>query len=140
MLQKVTWKSWVVILALLIAYVILGVFYSSNNRIDYLIYEWSLAGGTLAPILLIGIYAYTHNQWWTNDVSTALVRTLLCLIPFAGPLAYVFWVQNGVLGPGMLAWIEVASPALSVIAILYMCFVFARAGRRHKAKEEEEEE
>lgn len=129
-LRRVTWRSWAVVLAIITLYIIAGVFYSDNASIEGLIYKWSLAGGTLAPIAVTIVYTLTGNRWWTNNVGTALVRVLLSIIPFAGPLAYVFWVQNGILGPGALAWIEVSSPALSVVSLLYLCWVFYRLPRR----------
>lgn len=132
MLRKVTWRSWAGVAVVLAAYVSLGFWLGGNDHVEAMIYKWGLLAATVAPLAFVGVYAASGNRFWTNDVGTALVQASLCMIPIAGPLAYVFWVDNGMLTGSLLAWVEVSGPVLSTLAMLRLCWVFLRIHRDGK--------
>src|SRR5262249_46245275 len=100
-----------------------------NGAIEEQIYKYGLLAAALAPFVFIGVYAASGNRFWTNDVGTALVQASLCEVPISGPLAWVFWVNHGVLTSSLLAWVEVSGPVLSALAMLRLCWVFLRIHR-----------
>jgi hypothetical protein len=129
LLRRVTWRSWAGLGLVLAAYVGLGFWFGSNGNVEALIYKWGLLAASVAPFALIAVYTASRNKWWSNDLGTALVQTALCMIPIAAPLAYVFWVDGGMLTSSLLAWVEVSGPVLSTLAMLRLCWVFARIHR-----------
>lgn len=132
MLKRVTWRSWAVLAILLGAYVGLGFAYGSNGLAEATIYKWGLLGAALAPLAFVAVYAGSGAKPWRNDVGAALIQAALCMIPIAGPLAWVFWVNHGVLTTSLLAWIEVSGPVLSSLAMLRLCWVVTRIQRHGK--------
>jgi hypothetical protein len=129
MLRRVTWRSWTALAVILGAYTGLGFWFGGNGTVEELLYKWGLLAASLAPLLLIGVYTATGNRWYANDVGSAIVQIKLCVILLAAPLAWVFWVQGGMLKPGFLAWAEVSAPVLVALAMLRLCWVFIRIHR-----------
>jgi len=129
MLRRVTWRSWAVLAGLLGAYMGLGYWFGGNGTVEEWVYKAGLLAATAAPLGLAAVYTRSGNRWWGNDVGAGVVQAFLILVIAWGVLAWVFWVDHGMLGPGMLAWIEVASPALFAVALLRLSRVFARIDR-----------
>lgn len=129
MLRRVTWRSWAVIAAVLAAYVGLGFWFGGNGAVEEQLYKYGLLAASIAPLVLVAVYTLAGNRWYANDVGSAIVQVKLCIVLLAGPLAWVFWVQGGMLRPGFLAWAEVSAPLLVALALLRLCWVFWRIGR-----------
>lgn len=134
MLKRVTWRSWAALAVLLGAYTGLGFAYGSNGTVEADIYKWGLLAASFAPLVFIAVYTASGAKWYRNDIGSALVQAALCMIPIAGPLAWVFWVNHGVLTTSLLAWVEVSGPALSALAMLRLCYVFLRIHRDGNGK------
>jgi hypothetical protein len=96
-----------------------------NGAVEEWLYRVGLTAATVIPVLFAGIYTYFGltgpAKWWRNPIGTSLVIAALTLVPIAGPLAWVFWVDNGVLTSSWLAWVEVAGPVVSALAWLRLC-------------------
>lgn len=135
MLKRVTWRSWTGLVAVLGAYIGLGFAYggSGHGNVEAGIYKWGLLAATFAPLVFVAVYTLSGARWWRNDLGSALVKSALCMIPIAGPLAYVLWVDHGMLTTSLLAWIEVSGPVLSTLAMLRLCWVFMRVHRDSKS-------
>lgn len=135
MLKRVTWRSWAALSVALGAYVGLGFAYGGNGHAatEAAIYKWGLLAGALAPLVFVTVYAASGAKPWRNDVGAALIQSALCMIPIAGPLAYVLWVDHGMLTTSLLAWIEVSGPVLSAAAMLRLCWVVMRIQRHGKS-------
>lgn len=129
MLTRVTWRSWCVFLGLLLSYLILGIWLSGRDDIEAWIYRIGLTACTLMPFVFLITYTLSKNEWWSNNVGAALIRLMLAFVPVAGPLAWVFWFQGGMLTNTYLAWLAVAGPILSAIAILWVSIVFQRISK-----------
>lgn len=134
MLKRVTWRSWTALAVLLGAYVALGFAYGSNGQVEATIYKWGLLAASFAPLVFVAVYTWSGARWFANDIGSALVQAALCMIPIAGPLAWVFWVNHGVLTSSLLAWVEVSGPVLSALAMLRLCWVFLRIHRDGNGK------
>ena len=133
MLRRVTWRSWAVIAAILGAYIALGwLWLGSDDVAEAWIYRIGLTGAALMPFAFAAIYAFTGNQFWTNDVGSVIVQTAFCLVPICGPLAWVFWFQGGLLTNTMLAWLAVSGPALASISLLRLAYIFWRIAREQE--------
>lgn len=133
MLRRVTWRSWALPGALLAVFIILGLTWNpSGDQADW-IYKIGTLGATLTPLLLVGIYGVSGNKFWTNDLGTALVQSLLSIVVIAGPLCWAIWIDHGLITGGLLAWLEVAGPVLVTLAILRLCWVFIRIHREAKS-------
>jgi hypothetical protein len=132
MLKRVTWRSWAVPGVLFAVYIILGLTWTPPGDVLTWIYKIGLVGATFAPLLLIGIYVATGNKPWTNDIGTTLVQLALSITIITGPLAWAIAFRNGEIIGGMLAWLEIAGPVLVALAILRLCYVFARIHRAGK--------
>jgi hypothetical protein len=129
MLRRVTWRSWAAVAAALGTYTALGLLLGGNGAVEGALYKWGLLGASIAPFVLILVYAATGNRFWANDVGSAIVQVKLCIVAFAAPLAWVFFFQGGMLRPGFVAWAEVSAPALVTLALLRLCYVFWRVHR-----------
>ncbi len=129
MLKQVTWRAWVALIATLAAYGVLGFWLSSSGTAEELLYKWGLLALTVAPLLFMAVYTATGNKWYRNDIGSALAVLAFGITWTAWPLAYVFWFLNGMLTVSWLAWIEVSGPALVALAVLRLCYVFARIHR-----------
>lgn len=127
--KQVTWRSWAAIGVLLGLYTGLYFWIGTSPAVEAWMYRTGLLAATIAPLVLIAVYTAAGNRWWANDISAALVQTALCMVPIAGPLAWVFWMGNGSLTSSLLAWIEVSGPALSALALLRLSWVFLRVSR-----------
>jgi hypothetical protein len=137
MLRQVTWRSWAALAIALGTYVGLGFWLSSSGTAEELLYKWGLLALTVTPLLLTAIYTFTGNRWWANDIGSALVVLALGITWTAWPLAYTFWFLHGMLTVSWLAWIEVSGPALVSLAILRLCYVFARIHRDGRGSNKE---
>ena len=133
MLKSATWRSWALPGGLLGIFIILGLTWNPGGSVDIWIFKTGTAGATVAPLLLTGIYTAAGlrgaAKWWTNDLGTALVQSLLSIIIIVGPLAWAAWRDNGSITGGLVAWLEIAGPLLAAITILRLCFVFLRIPR-----------
>lgn len=125
-LGRITWRWWAGLIAAAGAYVGLGFWLGGSGTVEQLLFKWGLLGASIAPFLLILIYTLSGNKWWGNDVGSAIVQVKLCVAWLVIPLAWVFFADNGVLHPGWLAWAEVSAPAAVTLALLRLCWVFAR--------------
>lgn len=128
-LKHATWRSWVLPGGLLAVAVVLGLTWNPGGSIDIWIFKTGTAGATVAPLLLTGIYTASGNKWYSNDVGTALVQSLLSIIVITAPLAWAAWRDHGSITGGLVAWLEIAGPLLAAITILRLCWVFARIHR-----------
>ncbi len=128
MLRRVTWRSWAALIATLGAYIGCGFWLSSSGTAEELLYKYGLLALTVAPLVLMAIYSAT-NKWWANDIGSAIGVLAFGITWTAWPLAYTFWFLHGMLTVSWLAWIEVSGPALVALAILRLCWVFARIHR-----------
>ena len=125
-LGRITWRWWAVLTAALGTYVGLGFWLGTNGTVEELLFKWGLLGASIAPFLLIAIYTLSGNKWWGNDMGSAIVQIKLCVAWLVIPLTWVFFKDGGVLHPGWLAWAEVSAPAAVALALLRLCWVFAR--------------
>jgi hypothetical protein len=128
-LKRVTWRSWAAFTAALGAYVALGFWLSSNGTAEYQLYKWGLTALTFAPVILVAIYVASGSRFWANDIGSALAVLAFGLTWTAWPLAFTFWFLGGMLRTSWLGWIEVSGPALVALAVLRLCWVFARIHR-----------
>lgn len=140
MLRRVTWRSWAALAVILGAYVGLGFWFGGNGHVEEDIYKWGLLAASVAPLLFVAFYTVSGNRWFANDLGSALVRLSLCFIPITGPLAWVFWVDHGILTSSLLAWVEVSGPALSTLALLWLGWVFRRGDRARRSRGSDETE
>ena len=129
MLRDATWRSWAAPGILLTAAIIVGLTWNpSGGQADW-IFKIGTLGATVAPLILTGIYAATGNRFWTNDIGTALVQSLLSIVVITAPLCWAAWKDHGSITGGLGAWLEVAGPLLAAITILRLCWVFLRYHR-----------
>jgi hypothetical protein len=132
-LKRVTWRSWAVPAALLAVFIVLGEIWHASGPVENWIFKIGTLGATFAPLLLTGIYTATGlrgaTKWWTNDLGTALIQSLLSIIVIAGPLCWAVWLNQGSITGGLVAWLEIAGPLLSALTILRLCYVFVRIHR-----------
>lgn len=128
MLRKVTWHSWAALVAGLAAYGVLGWWWSSNGTVEAWLYRIGLTAAAVVPVLFVCVYT-AKAPWWRNEIGASLVVAALSLVPIAGPLAYVFWFEGGVLTSSWLAWLEVSGPCVSALAWLRLCYVWLRVSR-----------
>lgn len=110
MLRKVTRRFWIWLAIALIAYTLAGVFYRDDGHVDLEIYRWGLVAATLAPVGFAVVYTTIWRGWMKNNIGVNQVITNAGVIPFAGILAWVFFVDKGRLEPGWLAWAEFGGP------------------------------
>lgn len=107
-----------------------GYWLSGNGTVEEWLYRIGLLAATVAPLLFAGIYTVYGlrgaAKWWRNPIGTALVQAALTLVPIAGPLAWVFWFQGGMLTATWLAWLEVSGPVVSALAWLRLCVLWVR--------------
>lgn len=136
MLRSVTWRSWAWLAGLAGLYGAAGFWLSGDGTVEEWLYRAGLLAATVAPLLFVAVYTVLGwrgaAKWWTNPIGTALVQAALTLVPIAGPLAYVFWCQGGMLRSSWLAWVEVSGPVVSALAWLRLCVLWVRlrhAGR-----------
>ena len=129
MLRTVTWRSWALPGVLLATAIVLGLTWNpSGSQADW-IYKIGTLGSTIAPLVLVGVYAASGNRFWANDLGTALVQSLLSIVVIAAPLCWAIWVDHGRITGGLGAWLEVAGPLLAAMTILRLCYVFLRYHR-----------
>lgn len=133
MLKRVTWRSWALPGGLLAVFIVLGLTWNpSGGEADW-IFKIGTLGATFAPLLLVAIYTTTGlhgaTKWWTNDLGTALVQSLLSIVVITGPLCWAIWVDGGRITGGLAAWLEIAGPLLAAMTILRLCYVFLRIHR-----------
>jgi hypothetical protein len=135
-MRHVTWRTWAWLAALAGVYLGCGFWLKGNGTVEEWMYRLGLTAATIAPLLFAGVYTALGlagpAKWWRNPIGTALVQAALSLVPIAGPLAWVFWVDNGILTSSWLAWIEVSGPVVSAVAWLRLCVLWLylnRAGR-----------
>lgn len=137
-MKKVTWRTWTWIAVFVAIYLACGFAYAKNGIVESWLYRIGLTAATIAPLLFIGIYTILgfrgSAKWWLNSLGTALVQAALTLVPIAAPLAWVFWVDGGVLTSSWLAWIEVSGPAVSALAWLRLGILWILIYRNDKAK------
>ena len=131
-MRRVAWRSWAVLAAGLAVYAGLGYWFSGRGDIEAWLYRIGLTAAAVLPVVFTAVYTATGARWWRNKIGSALVLAALALVPIAGPLAWVFWFDGGVLTSTWLAWLEVSGPVLSALALGRMCWVWAalyRAGK-----------
>jgi hypothetical protein len=129
MLRRVTWRAWAVPSVLFAVYIVVGLTWAPIGSAAEWIYKIGTLGATFAPLLLVAIYSASGNRWWGNDVGLTLVQLALGIAIIAGPLAWASWLDGGSITGGMVAWLEIAGPVLVTLAILRLCWVFARIHR-----------
>lgn len=133
-MRPVTWRSYAVVAVLLAAYAVLGLWLSGDGEAETWIYRVGLALAAVVPVVFVLIYTsygvWGHKgKWWTNPFGAALVTAALSLVPIAGPLAWVFWFDNGMMTASWLAWLEVSGPCIAIAAWVRMCFLWLRIYR-----------
>ena len=128
MLRKITWRFWAGLAAGLVAYGAIGWWWSSDGTTEAWLYRVGLTAATVLPLAFAVVYGI-HAKFWRNEVGTAVVLAALSIVPTVAPLAYVFWFNGGQLTTSWLAWLAVSGPALSAIALAWMCWIWLRIGR-----------
>lgn len=132
MAGHVTWRAWAWLGAAVGVYIGCGYWLSGNGTVEEWLYRTGLTAATVAPLLFAGIYTVLGlrgaAKWWRNPIGTALVQAALTLVPIAGPLAWVFWADNGMLTSSWLAWVEVSGPVVSALAWLRLCALWLYLG------------
>jgi hypothetical protein len=123
-MRRPTWRSWGFLAAALAAYAALGWLWSSNGTVEAWLYRIGLTAAAALPVLFTAVYTATGAKWWRNKIGTALVLSVLAMIPVTAPLAYAFWFNGGVLTASWLAWLAVSGPILSALAMGGMCWVW----------------
>ena len=129
-MRPITWRFWAGSLALVGAYFLLGAWFSSNAEVEANLYKWGLLGAAAAVTIFIAIYTGMglrgYGKWWRNDAGTNLVLVQIATLPVTVPLAWVFWVDHGVLTNTWLAWIEVGGPCFSTILLIWRSQIWIR--------------
>jgi hypothetical protein len=132
MLRSVTWRLYTGIALFLGADIGAGFWFANNGNVEEWIYRVGLVMLVFSPLVLVAVYTMLRQQWWKNDLGTALVWCCVTYIPIAIPLAWVFVFDGGILTNTWLAWFEVSGPVLSSLSLLRLAYVFARIGRDKK--------
>lgn len=134
--RRVTGRFWMLAGVLIAVYVALGFWLSGNGTAEEWMYRTGLTAAAVVPLAFVGIYTAfglasdrPAAKWWRTSLGTALVIAALTLVLIAGPLAWVFWVDNGRLTTSWLAWIEVSGPCVSALAWLWVCLLWLRVHR-----------
>lgn len=127
--RKVTWRTWAAAAAVLAAYLTVPAWLAPSDAAYTWIYRIGLTGVTFLPLAWLGVYTWTRARWWENDIGVSLAWIALALVPFGAPLAWAFWFNHGQLNASFIAWLGVAGPALSSLALLRACWVWARIHR-----------
>lgn len=135
-MRRVTWRTWAWLAVFAGIYAGCGFWLNGNGTVEEWLYRIGLLSASVAPLLFTAIYtAFGMTgaaKWWRNPIGTALVQAALTLVPIAGPLCWVFWMDDGNLTSSWLAWIEVSGPVVSALAWLRLCVLWVRlrgAGR-----------
>jgi hypothetical protein len=129
-MKPVSWTTWAWLALFAGAYVGLGFWLRNDDAVEAWTYRLGLTAAAIVPVLFAVIYTVLglrgSAKWWRNSIGTALVQAALTLVPIAGPLAWVFWADNGILHSSWLAWIEVSGPVVSALAWLRLCVIWLR--------------
>lgn len=131
-MREITWCFWGTLLFGLAAYGLLGWWWSSNGTVEEWIYRIGLTAATALPIIFTVVYS-TQAKWWKNDIGTAIICAVLSIVPTAGPLAFAFWRDGGIITASWLAWLEVSGPCLTALALGWASYVWLRTARGKKA-------
>ena len=133
MLETVTWRTWAILGLGVLGYLAAGMWLQHDDFAEAWMYRLGLTAAAIMPLVFTGIYTWfglsktrPAAKWWRNRLGTAIVIAALSLVPIAGPLAWVFWVDDGNLTPGWLAWIEVSGPLVSSAAWLWVSWLWLR--------------
>jgi hypothetical protein len=138
MSRKPGGRFWAGIIAALGAYAAAGYWLSSNGNTEEWLYRLGLTGATLIPVAFVVIYTQiafrpeTQVPWWRDEIGSSLVIAALSLVPLAGPLAWAFWFNGGMLTVSWVAWLAVSGPCISALAWLRLCWVWLRVSRTPK--------
>lgn len=119
------WRLWGTIGVLAALYAIAGYWLSSNGNVEMWLYRIGLTVATVLPLCFTLVYSFLA-RWWKDEIGTSVVLAILSVVPTAGPLAWVFWFNGGVLTSTWLAWLEVSGPVLTSLALARMCWVWLR--------------
>ena len=142
--KRPTWRMWAAITAAAAGYAATGYWLSGNGNVEEWLYRAGLTGATLIPVAFVVIYTQigfrpgTEVPWWRAEIGSSLVLAALSLVPLAGPLAWVFWFNHGMLTVSWVAWLAVSGPCVSALAWLRLCWVWHRVSRarpRHGVSE-----
>jgi hypothetical protein len=143
--RRITWRAWAFTLACVCAYIGLGFWLAGNGTVETWMYRTGLTAAAAVPLAYVGVYTAfglasdrPAAKWWRTALGSSLVIAALSLVPVAGPLAWVFWMDGGMLTQSWLAWIEVSGPCVSALAWLRVCQLWLRvhaadAARRRTA-------
>ena len=139
--RTITWRAWAVQGACVAGYAGLGYWLAGDGVVEEWIYRIGLTAATAAPLLFVTTYtafglasSRPGAKWWRTSLGSALVVAALSLVPIAGPLAWVFWFQGGMLRGSWLAWIEVSGPCVSALAWLRVCQIWLRVHAQDTAR------
>lgn len=131
MVGRTTWRYWIIVVAGLAVYGLLGWWWSSNGTTEEWLYRIGLTLASVMPVLFAIIYG-VRAKWWRNEIGSSIVLTALSVIPLAAPLAYVFWFDGGHLTTSWLAWLAVSGPCLTALGLARMSYVWLKIGRKVK--------
>ena len=113
-----------------------GFWLANDGVTETYLYRYGLTVAALAPVVfvlvytVIGLTGKIAAAWWRSTIGTALVVAALTLVPVTGPLAWVFWFDNGILHQSWLAWLEVSGPCVSALAWLGLAALWLRIAVR----------
>lgn len=118
--RRLTWRFWAAIGTLAVLYAILGFPLGHDGTVEEWVYRIGLTAASAAVLVFVGVYTVLglrsdlpSAKWWRTTMGSIVVAGAFSLLPTTAPLAWTFWVDNGILTPSWLAWAEVSGPALS---------------------------
>lgn len=137
-MKPVTWRFWTLTVSVIIAYGLLGIPFHKNDAAEYNLYKYGLGAVCIIALVYVAVYTFLgltgSAKWWRTNMGSNFVLLALGVLPIAGPLTWVFWVDHGQLTSSWLAWIEVGGPPASALLYARQCSLWLYAA---KQKDEE---
>lgn len=133
------WRFWAGLAFILAADTGFGFWLANDGIAELWVERIGLLTAIAAPLgfaityTVFGIRAqHGAARWWEVPLGSAIVMAALSLLPICAPLAWVFWVDGGLLHQSWLAWAEVSGPGLSAMAWLRVTWLWVLERRQSR--------
>lgn len=134
-MKRVTWRFWALTVGVIIAYGLLGIPFHHNDKVEYNLYKYGLGAVCVIALGYVAVYTFLgltgSAKWWKTNMGSNFVLLALGVLPIAGPLAWVFWFDHGLLTSTWLAWCEVGGPPASALLYARQTTLWLHAVREH---------